>query len=168
MDLDKRKLKHLLKSFDEALTSHKLKSKIRLEILGGAAMLLHHSKREYRRTVDIDTITLPSEIRLLAARYGINSNVNNVAVYPPGYHLRLEKSRSRYKNLEVYYLSKIDMILTKIQRYDNKDSLDLHNGELFDLTLAEKQTLIELGETMSNYMSFIFKENWNYIKRGLL
>ena len=98
-----------------------------LYILGGSALILYNSID--RATEDIDLL----EIEISATK-GIYLNLLNpkdildlyYTTIPNSYKVRCKKL-NKLKHIDVYLLSKEDIVLSKIGRYNKKDIEDINN-----------------------------------------
>ena len=109
------------------------------EILGGTALLLHDI--EHVVTVDIDvTNKLDEEVRSIVEPL-ISDAASEVATLARNYKQRLVPYKKElFKNIDVYLLSKEDLIITKLGAARYKDVEDLtrtsilRDAEIDDIT----------------------------------
>ena len=123
-----------LKDIDTNLKSKS--DKIKIFIMGGAAMLLEYNSP--RATVDIDVMggEEASIISKLAGRGSVLSKKYKglfIDVPADGMYMVSEDydkharpfNRKLFKNIEVYILDPYDLVLSKISRLENKDIFDI-------------------------------------------
>lgn len=157
-----------LMEFDEALLSLDLKFKLKLTLVGSAPLILRHGDSlNNRYTLDIDTVTrLPILLVQLATEFDINNDALSVCEMPPGFETRTTTLKTSFTNLEVDLISDVDLILLKLQRYSEKDEVDI-DFLLNSLSADDRIILEQLGDIMSEYLSPFFRENWNYVRRRI-
>lgn len=131
MLVDKSKLEEILKFVDQHLT----KKAILVAIGGTALTLLDLKKASY----DIDLMmenndpVLKADITVLIYRAGAETQIQDKGVIivhplPPNYlnkYIFDKKLNSKFQNLSLYIMDPIDLIVTKIHRYDDKDVQDI-------------------------------------------
>lgn len=153
-----------LHAFDLAISEKQLGFTYRIVLTGGSAILLQIGYN--RETVDIDSLTRLVHLTDLAGVFGINDNAVAVTQTPPGYEARLRRLEEAFIAIDVWVLAPVDIILVKLQRYSEEDASDIARL-LQVLSTQEIDLLIALGDHMADYMSFVFKTNWPYVRRTL-
>lgn len=153
-----------LHNADDALIAADYEDKVDLYIIGGAAVSFH--VEDFRGTMDIDVATrLDDVLKEILILFDINNNALATANLAEGY---MDRSIhfDYFKCLNVFIASKVDLILTKIQRSDSVDGEDI-NQLLSVMDQEEKNLLLKLGDAMASYMSSNFKQDWAYYRRSL-
>jgi hypothetical protein len=144
-----------------------INEKIEIIMLGGTAVLFHCG--DVRVTSDIDIYFQTDKYKDLFLKYNINNRATYVANMPENYESRIIRIMgNELDNLEVYILSKIDLVLTKTQRLTEKDVDDIE-ALIRKMEENEIKKLIFLGDKSTNeFLGVFFKDNWKYIKRRFL
>lgn len=146
--------------FNSKLSELGYNFKFRLVIVGGSAMLLHYG--DIRSTLDIDSATKLKNLSDIAKMFDINDSAASVIDFPPNYETRVIHFNS-FSHLDVFLLHPIDLFLIKLQRLSEKDSEDI-SIILDNLDNNSIELLIDLGDYMSQYSGFVFKDNWLYYR----
>lgn len=159
--LSKDKILELLHNLD-----NKLKQKIRLDVGGGAAAILKYGIE--RRTTDVDIVksSIPMEnikdkIEQTAEEAHIPPNPHNelwlndktkrVKQYlDPDYESRLTKIPDKFKNLELNFISKADLVIMKLA-IDNIRERDVDDLTSLDLTLQERNLIHRIIDSISKH-----------------
>jgi hypothetical protein len=131
-------LLELLREIDNRLAAEKMAKKVDLFVLGGAAAVIAYGSP--RGTVDIDAYLENKRVRELfeswagqgkelALKHGVyyqNANISLMLIEDPDWRDRSrEILKGKLKNLRVKAISKEDLILSKISRYNDRDREDI-------------------------------------------
>ena len=116
-------------------------------------------------TVDIDVDKLNSNIKSIANKYNINDDNLHAAVYPYGYEKRIIQYAS-LKTVDVYLISNEDFIVMKLQRGSQKDIDGIIKTGILKAT--NKNLLMEIGESIYQYTTFNYRDNWDWFKRNYM
>ena len=143
----------------------KSEQKVRLTIIGGFALHLHGLS--IRPTMDVDTITdlddlnIDECVKRIGKKYGIKSWLNDQSynlIMPDDYEKRLIK-KNNFSNIELYVVSKEDLIKLKVAAYYYRR--DFENRDLEDLILL-KPTDSETRDAISFLKTKHLPEDQSY------
>ena len=134
---------------------------VKLRIIGGAAMILAGSKR--KTTYDIDVVDpLSWEMEEYLQSFSINNAAEGNALLPEGFDDRLQKIHMDGTGAVTFYIpSKEDLILTKINRFDHSDKMDIEESEMLDS--LDMELFMRLGEDLAAKHNG-YRMNWEYFK----
>ena len=132
-----QELINFLKDIDQHLQEMRLQSKVNLFVFGGAAAVLGY--RMPRGTMDLDVHLKQNEIELeliawagqgsdLEKKHGLylqSANTTLMAIDPDWMARSKEILKDTFKILKVRVLSKEDLIISKLSRYNNRDRADI-------------------------------------------
>lgn len=136
--VNEREFLDFFREIDERLGKDKLFSKITLYIFGGAAAVIAYGSK--RGTLDIDTYIDERAVREhllkwtgrgseLEHRHGLylhGANTELMLLETPDWKIRsIEILRGKLKHLQVMAISKEDLILSKLSRYNDRDREDI-------------------------------------------
>lgn len=159
--LSKDKIIELLHNLDDKLTR-----KVRLDIGGGAAAILKYGIE--RRTTDVDIIKssipmiqLQDMIEQTAREAHIppnphnelwlNDNTKRVKQYlDPDYESRLTKHPDTFKNLDISFISKADLVIMKLA-IDNIRERDINDLISLNLTIQERNLIHRIIDSISKH-----------------
>jgi predicted nucleotidyltransferase len=160
--LNKDKLLAMLHKLDTMLDY-----KIRLDVGGGAAAILKY--RVERRTTDVDVVNSSKPIDSFKdvleriakeakipripgkEELWLNDNAKSVKQYlPPDYEERLTKINQKFKNIDLNFLSKPDLVIMKLS-VDVIRERDVNDISALKLTLQERNLVHNLIDRVSRY-----------------
>jgi hypothetical protein len=159
--LSKDRILDLLHKLD-----NRLKRKIRLDVGGGAAAILKYGIE--RRTTDVDVIksSIPVDairdtIQEIANEAGIphnpldelwlNDNAKRVREYlAQDYEDRLTQIPDTFKNIELHFISKVDLVIMKLS-VDKIRDRDIADVSALKLTLQERNLIHRIIDSISRY-----------------
>lgn len=159
--LSKDKIIELLHNLDDKLTR-----KVRLDIGGGAAAILKYGIE--RRTTDVDIVksSIPMiQIQDLVEQTAreahippnhhnelwLNDNTKRVKQYlDPDYESRLTRLPDTFKNLDLNFISKADLVIMKLA-IDNIRERDINDLVSLNLTLQERNLIHKIIDSISKH-----------------
>lgn len=133
-----RELLELLRELDAKLGAEGLKTKVDLFILGGAAAVLAYSSP--RATMDVDGYLAQPRVRKLfedwagdgselARKHGVYFQAANTSLMlieePDWFERSKEILKGELENIRVLVISREDLILSKLSRYNDRDREDI-------------------------------------------
>lgn len=141
-DLVSGELKNSLLIVNEIVRTKGQKVKPEFYILGGAALIFHGLN--YLVTLDIDTANQISNDIKNSVRDFINDEASYVTTLGFNYKSRAIKICPELDMIDVYILSKADLIITKLDTKRNKDISAIMSSGLLDAqTIQDARSIIE-------------------------
>ncbi len=162
-------INNLLKLDQDLDLVFKNAEKLKLLVIGGAAMLLHEIKHEYTEDIDVYSIEkdsfigLKKPIKEIAMLYEINSQLYNdikeiSEILSIKCEYELDKDNNRFKNMEIYILTKESLASMKLLSVSlsnrHKDILDINILKQENINLKKvKQTILAWEEANNIYLN---------------
>lgn len=145
---------NVLLMLDKSFENKEIAVRPVFHILGGTALLFHGISAVV--TIDIDTANaLTDEIKEVVEPF-ISDNASDVATLAKNYEQRmLRYFPDIFKNIDVYYLSIEDLVITKLGAGRAKDIEDLTKTDLLQKCDMEKLLNIMITELPSETCSLL-------------